>query len=219
MKHIHVTACCKVNISPRTQWVGDFFRGFQEVNKICVDSFRRNFPEIESIIIGGEVETWDDYCLTIHRTIKEIYLDNHPCKLLFTGSDVVAVRPCDIFKHTDFRMFADAQIKFNKYGFNFNPYYNSDVRLYGNKLKKGFWEFSDKTFEEMPKGFWEYEQVAYNEMLYNQKDMDYINNDYHYIWNIGSDVPGDAAIYHCNTSRGIEGAKKRMLKAIGEIKI
>lgn len=123
-----------------------------------------------------------EYFQETYWQIRKIWYDEYPANVLFTGQDVVFLKPVDFSHFSGLQMFNYAHPKrlHNSNGNSsrvgerpdvvggseiFNHYLNADIRYYSHDMDERLWSIGDSWANNWVKGIWEYEQDLYNAML------------------------------------------------------
>jgi hypothetical protein len=122
-----------------------------------------------------------DYFQRVYWEIRKIWHDEQPANILFTGADVIFIKPIDFSKFSGFQMFNYASPSHShksrvgdrgsiKGGSDFfHNYFNADVRYYSHDMEESLWSIGDSWAKNWVKGIWEYEQDLWNAMLRSQE--------------------------------------------------
>ena len=161
----------------------------------------------------------------------ELWKEYYPCNILYTGTDTVCLRKCDVFgKYDEFRLFgvpdkmANKTIKELR---TWNPHYaepshifNCDIRYFPSTLTEEFWEAMLNFTSVWPR-FWHVEQNIYNRAFVDQnitKESILESTKYGYQLPFGTEgtvqngVTLDTALMvHFHSSKGIVATHGRML--------
>lgn len=133
-----------------------------------------------------------DYFKEIYFTTRELWHKYAPVNILFTGGDVVFVKPIDFTEVNGFQMFnfaqevqkfdsrvskqkfSDDRLNISKRTNSFETYFNADVRYFSHNMNPNLWEIGDFWAENWEYDIWEFEQDMYNAMLREQNDNEII---------------------------------------------
>ena len=122
-----------------------------------------------------------EYFQRVYWEIRRIWHEEQPANILFTGADVIFIKPIDFSQFSGFQMFNYAspspshksrveERRNIKGGSNFfNHYFNADVRYYSHDMEESLWSIGDSWAKNWVKGIWEYEQDLWNAMLRAQE--------------------------------------------------
>jgi len=227
MKNIFLTACYEVN-----QMYGNTsYKDYQKLTEICCGSFIKNLKELTGVkVLEGKKDNYHELFKELYWKVKEIYLSNQPCNILFTDSDTVCLNPISIFD--EFKQFAMFNTKVGEpfqYSYsnpnclslvkNLTPWMMANIRYYPSGLPYSIWDVGDdfaySWIEE-----WAYDCIIYNSMFHSQEITDY--NKYHNPrWNnlvvggITDDVINNSDIIHCAGTRGTSLSLENINKALG----
>jgi hypothetical protein len=227
MKNIFITALYRlIRDSSRKSISSDY----EEIHKLCVDSFLKNLSGIDRhIVLSGNKNTSHDMFKEIFYRIKDIY-HSEPCNIIFTDADTLCVKPVNIFnKYNTFSMFLISITgKFSTYKKvpkrlwkSLKPWFMSNVRYYPHGLNDTVWRTGTELANKWI-NVWAYECIIYNSMIHSQFDgMSYteIKKTYHkpefnYFYatdHFDMDIPlEEARIIHFAGSRGSKEVLNKM---------
>lgn len=228
MKNILVKSLFKINSS---NWEvldrsaeKDLYNKYLEMHEMSLKSFEKNLiGEWEYVFIDGEFDTIHQALNKTFYAIRELWLKNAPCNILYTDPDTLAIAPISIWGEYDkFMMFAYSDPKTfykpNAYGINFPNFFNAGVRYFPASMKESTWQVGLELADRWNFDDYDTEQIILNQMLWSQdiKLHQALNPVMAYqahwfpnievwranVWN-GTDING-AKILHLHGSRDID---------------
>ncbi len=166
MKFFHITTLFKI----RTGYNHENYDFYTKLLEISNTTASKHIQESEytRIIFRGEVDHIQDVFRQSLLHLYKVWKENYPCNILYTGPDVIFVKPVSfsdtfdkfmLFNYTDPRS-----------GFGFEHYFNADVKYYPSTMDEHLWDIALHMEKEWPSyDFWDYEQTIWNKMLWAQK--------------------------------------------------
>ena len=141
-----------------------------------------NLPKTFStrIKIIPDILDIQDYFQSVYWEIRKIWHEEYPANILFTGADVIFVKPVDFAQFSGFQMFNYAHPSHahkSRVGNRphvsggsdiFDHYFNADVRYYSHDMEELSWQIGDSWADNWTNGVWEYEQDLWNAMVRSQ---------------------------------------------------
>lgn len=155
---------------------------YKAMSEIVIHSAETFIQEdFEIVIFEDEVSSYQEI---FHRNFQNVYdawNDQGPNNILFLDCDTLIVSPVEVFGKFDrFQMFNYSDPRFlngndkdnNKYGMDFDHYFNAGSRYYPSTMSQDVWDLGWKYANDWDYGIWGTEQLIFNTMMYSQ-DPDY----------------------------------------------
>jgi len=225
IQNIFMTACYEVG----SMYGNAKYEDYKKLTEICCGSFIKNLKGLtEVIILEGKKENFHELFKELYYKVKDIYLKNQPCNILFADSDTICLKPVDIFgKFDKFSMFLIA----NEFHQSFEneecrklaqplyPWMMANLRYYPAGLSNSIWDTPDDLAFSW-RNDWAYDCIIYNTMFHSQGITNF--DDYHIPeWNrliiggITDEQINNSNIIHCAATRGSSLSLENINKALG----
>ena len=220
------TACYKVD----NMYGNTNHEDYVKLTEKCCKSFLANLKDLHKVVIfDGHKENFSDLFQELYYKVKDYYLKNQPCNILFVDSDTICLKPVSIFNQWDkFAMFNSAEQHRHSYFNsqclnlvqNLTPWMMANVRYYPAGLPDSIWDIGDDLAYSWIDE-WAYDTIIYNKMFHSQ-DLNIINflrpelnfqveGD---LGMISRETVRDASILHCHATRNSNMAIQKMDRAI-----
>lgn len=224
--NVLMTACYKVGKMYGTTQYDDYVR----MTSKCCKSFVANLKNLHKVIVfDGVKENFSDLFQELYYKVKDYYLKNQPCNILFVDSDTLCLRPIAMFEQWDkFAMFNTGEEHRHSYFNsqcldlvqNLTPWMMANVRYYPAGLPDSIWDIGDDLAYSWIDE-WAYDTIIYNKMFHSQ-DLNvnsYIRPELNFQvpgepGMISSETVRDASILHCHATRSSAMALQKMDRAI-----
>jgi hypothetical protein len=179
MKFFHVTTLFKIvgnsgahSSSQHKKNPDTIFNEYKHVYELCKSSAEKYLEEenLTRIMFTGEVNHIQDIFRASLKNLYKIWKENYPCNILYTGPDVLFLKPVNFSKHFDkFMMFNYTAGHDCKSMCGFEHYFNADVKYYPSTMNEDLWKIALEMEATWPDySFWDYEQIIWNKMLWSQ---------------------------------------------------
>lgn len=177
MKNFLVTSLYKVKGWRDTE--GDVYSVYKQMLKIMYESYAMNLEgEWEFVVFEDEVDDVQDVFIRNFHRLRDLWLNNTPCNILYCGPDTIMIKPTKVFgQYKHFLMFnygCDGPYGLrtfyeeNRHNLRFDHYLNADVRYYPAEMEPRLWEIGYKLFTNFDRGLWDTEQLIWNYMVWSQ---------------------------------------------------
>jgi hypothetical protein len=154
------------------------FELYRAMSEIVIHSAKTFIQDDFEIVVFGD--NVNNYREIFHKNFKNLYDTFHsnggPHSILFLDCDTLVISPVQVFSVFDkFQLFNYTDPKamggaraINKYGLQFNHYFNSGVRYFHSSMSKEIWDLGWSYAKDWDLNDWDTEQVIYNQMMYSQ---------------------------------------------------
>ena len=225
IQNIFMTACYDVGFG----YGNTNYEDYKKLTQICCNSFIKNLNGLTEVtVLEGKAENFHILFKDLYYRIKDIYILNQPCNILFADSDTICLKPVEIFgKFNKFSMFLIANEFHQSFGNEecrklaqpLYPWMMANLRYYPAGLPNSIWDTPDDlAFSWIDD--WAYDCIIYNSMFHSQGIENY--NDYHIPeWNrlviggITDEQINNSSIIHCAATRGSSLSLENINKALG----
>jgi len=225
MKNLLISSCFEVG----SMYGNTRYEDYKKLTKLCCDSFTKNLKDLNEVrVLTGIKYNYHELFKHLYWEVKDIYLKNQPCNILFADSDTICLKPVEIFgKFNKFSMFLIANEFHQSFGNEecrklarpLYPWMMANLRYYPAGLLNSIWDTPDDlAFSWIDD--WAYDCIIYNSMFHSQGIENY--NDYHIPeWNrlviggITDEQINNSSIIHCAATRGSSLSLENINKALG----
>jgi hypothetical protein len=227
MTNIFITACYEV----KDRYGNTNSSDYRKLTKLSLDSFLKNLKDITQVrILEGSKDNYHELFKHLYWEVKDVYLKNQPCNILFVDSDTACLQPVSIFdKFNKFAMFNTHVGAPYKHSYQnptclslsgrFNPWMMANIRYYPSGLPDFIWDVGDDLAYSWIDE-WAYDCIIYNAMFHSQGITNF--DEYHNPkWNnlilggISDQQINDSEIIHCAATRGSSLSIENINKALG----
>lgn len=152
----------------------DLYKKYVECHQISLGSFKKHLKgDWEFAFVSGQFDTIHQALHETFHRIRQLWLENGPCNILYTDPDTVAVAPIDIWgKYNDFMMFNYSDPKSfytaNPYNESFPHFFNAGVRYFPATMKEETWQLGLDMVKNWDFTDYNTEQIILNKMLWSQ---------------------------------------------------
>jgi hypothetical protein len=154
---------------------------YNEMQDISIASFQKNLLgdwHLMDIRAPAQPNLQEAFIYTMNLT-KKIYLENYPCRILYTDPDTICMRPLDIWgAFPEFRLFDQMDQNVQPLSRRTEGYWRCHVRYYSENINKKFWNKMHRLMSNWYFKQYAYEQEVYAKLMWSQ-DLDLsIKQDY-----------------------------------------
>lgn len=140
------------------------FPAYNKMQDISIASFQKYLLgdwQLMDIRLPKQSNLQEAFIYTMKLT-KKIYLENQPCRILYTDPDTICMKPLDIWgKFPEFRLFDQMDQNIQPISRGTEGYWRCQVRYFPENLSKKFWNKLDRLMAK-----WNYTQYAFEQEVY-----------------------------------------------------
>ena len=150
---------------------------YNAMSEIVVHSAESFIQEdFEVVILRDEVDSYQQIFHNNFSSVHRVWGQDGPNNVLFLDCDTLVTGPTAVFgQYSHFQMFnytdpkfVDGADKDNKYGLDFDHYFNAGCRYYPATMKQPVWDLGWKYASDWDYNIWGTEQLIFNAMQYSQ---------------------------------------------------
>lgn len=147
---------------------------YNEMQDISISSFQKHLRgdwQLMDIRSPVQPNLQEAFIYTMRLT-KKIYLENQPCRILYTDPDTICMKPLDIWgAFPEFRLFDEMDQDIQPISRRTEGYWRCQVRYFPETINKKFWNKMERLIQSWNYKIYAYEQEAYAKLMWSQ-DLD-----------------------------------------------